>query len=409
MAERIARFRGSQGARVLDSRAAGMSSMKEVAHRKSIWKWLVPVLALLAALAASQQFRHQQFARLFLPTAEAEWIWAPGKQHSHEPISFYAATDFEISFPVIRAELMSLADEESVLFVNGAPVGATRYDDGRPLPVYDVADLLRPGANRIQVELRSTRGVGAFLLNLEVSGEGEFQRIVTDSSWKIYHYPVPGLFAGDNELPKGEEPEVWGAPPAGRWSVPGEVRQASTIGQLRVGDQALQAVRWRSHKRGAKRKWFRLKRPDRFSPGLGSWITFDFGREVTGYLAFRFPSETSAVRNPLGLIFLGDEPPDAENRRPDAYLVGMAGQRVWLDSEPRQFRYVTFVGLVEASGVEAYPVDPVSAAELIDDIGAAQYQAGAFGLRSTRLRTPLENEVWGEFHGLPGSAGSEDP
>jgi hypothetical protein len=384
-----------------------MSSMKETTYRKPFWRWLVPVLALLATLAVSQQFRHQQFARLFLPTGEAEWIWAPGQQHSHQPIAFYAATEFELSFPVVKAELMSLADEESVLFVNGAPVGATRYDDGRPLPAYDVADLLRPGTNRIQVELRSTRGVGAFLLNLEVTGESDLRRIVSDASWNIYRYPVPGLFAFDGELPKGERPEVWGAPPAGRWSVPGEVRQAGTIGQLRVGDQSFPATRWRTYSNDTASDWFRLKRPDRSSPGLGSWITFDFGREVTGYLAFRFPGEAETDRNPLGLIFVGDEPPDAENRRPDAYLVGMVGQRVWLDSEPRQFRYVTFVGLVEASGVEVYPVDSASAAELIDEAGAAQYQVGAFGLRSTRLRTPLENEVWSEFHGFPGTAGGE--
>ncbi|MEJ2086688.1 MAG: hypothetical protein P8Y44_13620 [Acidobacteriota bacterium] len=376
---------------------------------RSVWKWLLPLLIALAALAAADQFGRNRIASLVLPTKEAKWIWAPGQEHAHEPISFYAVTSFELSFPVATAELMSLADEESVVFVNGNPVGATRYDDGRPLPVYDVAELLHTGTNRLQVELRSTRGVGAFLLSLEVSGEGHTKRIVSDSSWTIFYDPIPDLFSDDGDLPPGAAPEVWGPPPAGRWSVPSESRQVRTIEQLRAGDSPLEAVRWRSRDSGSTSDWIRMKRLDRFSPGLGRWVTFDFRHPVTGYLAFRFPPDADQDRVPLGLIFVGDEPQNVRNLRPDSYLVGMSGQRVWLDSEPRRFRFVTFVGLVETSGVEVYEVDPEAVAQLIDGSSESDYQAGAFGLPSARLRTPLENEVWSELHGLPSGAGGEQP
>jgi len=371
------------------------------------WKWLLPLLIVLAALAAADQFGRNRIASFMLPTKEAQWIWAPHQEHAHEPISFYAVTSFELPFPVAAAELMSLADEESVVFVNGHPVGATRYDDGRPLPVYDVADLLHPGTNRLQAELRSTRGVGAFLLSLEVSGDGQSKRIVSDSSWRIYFDPIPDLFSEEGELPPGERAEVWGPPPAGRWSVPSEVRQTRTIDQLRAGEAPLEAMRWRSRDSGSTSDWFRMPRLDRFSPGLGQWVTFDFRHTVTGYLAFRFPPDPDQTRAPLGLIFVGDEPHNVRNLRPDAFLVGMMGQRVWLDSEPRRFRFVTFVGLVETSGVEVYEVDPEAVAEFIDGAPESDYQAGAFGLPSARLRTPLENEVWSELHGLPSGAGGE--
>ena len=376
---------------------------------KSPWKWVLPILLVIVALAVGEQFRHDQLARIFSPTKDAEWIWAKGQEHSHEPISFYAATAFEISFKPAKAELMSLADEESVLFVNGEPVGATRYDDGGPMPVYDVADLVGQGQNRIQVELRSSRGVGAFLLSLEISGQGETIRVVSDASWQIYHDPVSGLFSTDGDLPMGDPPQVWGLPPAGRWSVPGEVRQALTIGQMRAGGRPQPAVRWRGHDKEAPTQWSRLKRLDRLSPALGPWVTFDWGKEVTGYLALRFPPDAPLDKTPLGLIFVGDRPPSAEDERPDAYFVGMAGQRVWLDSQPRRFQFMTFVGLVETSGAEVYTVDPLVSADISDESSESPYQIGAFGLRSTRLRTSLENEVWGEFHGLPGSAGGEQP
>ena len=149
-------------------------------------------------------------------------------------------------------------------------------------------------------------------------------------------------------------------------------------------------------------EWRPLERVRRRSPPLGYWVTFDWGRNVTGYLSFRFPLDES----PLGLVFTGLGPPAPERQRADAFLIPMKGRRAWGDSAPRHFRFVTFVGTGQISGAQVFPTHPrLSETYLAGKVAAK----GVFGLRSSRLRTPLEDKIWSELQSVPGVAGGEEP
>ncbi len=211
------------------------------------------------------------------------------------------------------------------------------------------------------------------------------------------------MFEADSPLAGGEPPRSLGLPPAGRWVVPVRSRPAVAIERLTSGAPPVAPRRYRIG--GAGGGWRPLQRPDRFSPALGSWVTFDWGRELVAYIALRLPPDPAPGSEPVGLIYLGARPPAVKATAPAGYMVAMPGQRVWLNATPRRFRYLTFVGLCELSGAEAYLVDPVAAAGLI---GEPRRPGGAFGLQPANLATPLENEIWGQLHGLAGVARREE-
>jgi hypothetical protein len=144
-----------------------------------------------------------------------------------------------------------------------------------------------------------------------------------------------------------------------------------------------------------------LGKTDRSSPALGHWVTFDFGEAVMAYLALRFPGQVSADSQPMGLLYLGNQPRILNRSQAERHVVLMPGQRVWLDAKPRRFRYATYVGLTPVSGADAYPVDAVRA----DEIWATGHvTTGAFGLPVGQLGPSLEDVVWRELHRLPSVA-----
>ena len=105
------------------------------------------------------------------PTGAAEWIWSPGPRDRSAPTAFFVAADFDLDEVPAAAELSALADEEYVLYLNGRRVGSNSYSPGASFDVYEVASLLRPGANRLAAELRSGRGSGGFLASLRRRGD----------------------------------------------------------------------------------------------------------------------------------------------------------------------------------------------------------------------------------------------
>jgi hypothetical protein len=126
-------------------------------------------------------------------------------------------------------------------------------------------------------------------------------------------------------------------------------------------------------------------------------VTFDWGKEVTGYLGFRFQQGTK----PVGLVFVGDQPPNPEGQRADAYLIALQGRRSWTDTEPRAFRYVTLVGAASVIGAQVFPSDPGASAALIPDRARLR---GVFGIETPPLRPPLENKIWSELESVAGVA-----
>ena len=362
-------------------------------------RWLAGVILVVAVLAAVEWAGRRAITRRLLPTREAQWIWAPGIEGEPIPVRFFVARQFELPFAVSEARLLASGDEEYEVHLNGTWVGSNRFAAGT-VDSYDAASLLRPGTNTLLVELRSTRGVGGLLLSLEIDGtRGEALRIVSDDDWGVVGRGLRGLFAKRPGAVAQEAVEVLAAPPAGRWGLPREAISRPTLDELRVGEQPLAAERILI---GPENEvWGEQGRVKRRSTRFRWWVTFDFGREVTGYLRFRYPA-TAGTR---GLIFVGARPPDARRRSADTFLLSLEGRRSWTDSQPRRFRYATFVGLGSIHDAEVVLTDPQASLPWLAEKATP---VGVFGLDSGSLRTPLEDKIRSKLQRIPGLGDGEE-
>jgi hypothetical protein len=376
-----------------------LSASESQAPGRSPRFWLVVLVLALLGLAGAERFVRWAVTRTSLTTGAAEWIWATVEENQSDPQAFYMVRDFSLDSRVDSARLLCQADEEYVVIVNGIQIGGGRYSDQGLVDAYEVGGYLERGRNRLVFEARSSQGNGGLLVALEIRARGRSTTVVSDNSWRVFRQQDRGLGRPAEELPGGEPPVVWGRPPVGRWPSPSIVRERPTIPDLLRDVEPTRAVRFRED--GGSRVW---KRPDRGAAGdgqLGPWVTFDWGRSVTGYLALEYPIGES----PVGLVYFGDEPPDPSQSRPATVLVGLEGGWLWSDSLPRRFRYVSVLARGSIVGAMVYLTDAAKSAALIPSEPSPR---GVFGLQSENLRTPLENEFRSELHGLSGSADRED-
>jgi hypothetical protein len=358
------------------------------------------LVLLLLALVGAERIVRWAVTRTALPSGEAQWIWAEVDETGVEPHTYYLVRDFHLDFRVKQGRLLCLADEEYVAILNGVQIGGGRFAGQSALDEYAVGRYLNRGRNRLVVEARSSRGSGGLLLSLEAQGRDKVKRVVSDGTWRVLRHQVRGLGRAREELPEGEAVVVWGPPPMGRWPLPTEVRSRPAIPELLLEVEPRKAVRYREG--GGESAWRRLGGDGAREEGLGSWVTFDFGRTMTGYLALEYPIEDSSI----GLIYLGEDEPDPAVSPPDSVMAGLEGGWLWSDALPHRFRFATVLvrdGAV--TGAMVYPTHPKKSADLIPN---QEVSRGVFGLRSEGLRTPLENEFRRELHGLAGPTGGED-
>ncbi len=342
------------------------------------------LLVLAALLPWLEGSLRSAMGRLVLPTDGAAWIWAPGLAGSG-PTAFTVAREFTLDSEPASARLISLADEEYRVLLNGEIVGSNRYAAGAPLDVYEVGPLLRRGRNRLVAELRSTRGIGGFLALLEGRGTaGERIRVATGGDWKVFWRSRRDLFTGEGSLEGGARVAVWGIPPAGRWGAPWRLKQRLLFRELVEGEtaDAPRAVRvWREGRGWVKVRGGRLRRP------LGPRVAFDWGREVTGYVGFRLEEGSPAP----ALVFLGSSHPSGlERGRPAAVLTLQEGGRSWFDVRPQRFRYAVVLGAPGLLGASVRLTDPGKSAPLL---APRSQRRGVFGLAPPRPLAPLEEEI----------------
>ncbi|REJ79855.1 MAG: hypothetical protein DWQ36_22435 [Acidobacteria bacterium] len=221
------------------------------------------------------------------------WLWAQGAEPG-EPIAFALVRDFELpprddgaartgtlATPYQQASLLVAADAEVTVLLNDLWLGGVdraapadldlaALSDPAPLPTahFDVAVALRPGRNRIYLEVSSENGSGAVLAELRlaaaVAGAEEaaapvVERLWSDGAWRVARRTVPGLRAGWLELERAEAvlepPHVWGTIGAGRYRDPRTgvepagvgiaLRQASSrwaLGAIRLDDARADGV-----------------------------------------------------------------------------------------------------------------------------------------------------------------------
>lgn len=382
--------------------------------------WILAIVGLALAAAGLQQAVRRALAVGTLPTGAAEWIWDEGRHRQTGPWAFWAVRDFELPEVPGSVRLLVLADEGYVVHVNGRRVGSNVYRDGASPDRYEVAPWLRPGANRLAVELRSARGAGGLLLAL-VDGAGGEPLLGTDARWTVFHRDHPGILEGWLPVSKGEPAFSWGLPPVGRWGLPSEPtdrasfpRVAGEPWDLRavppervaVGGQVLHVLGSGDPTRAERLPWRPVGPAEASSPsedlGRGPVILFDWGNEVTGYLTL--VHRTGGGRPP-GVLRVGTEPPEADPYRPDATVLTVTDGGVWRDGLPRRFRYALVLGADSVVGARVEPVVP----ELLDRLPASPApERGLFGLPPPRSGTPVEHEVRRKLEGLARGTGRED-
>lgn len=344
-------------------------------------------------------------ARASSPTGEAEWIWQERDHRDVSPAAFLAARDFFLERVPARARLLVAADEEYVLTLNNRPVGRGGSPYRGVPDAYEIAPLLLSGGNRLVVELRNGRGHGGFLLCLEDPATRR-RVVVSDAGWRIFPRWVFGLERGWLPLEDGEAPRVWGIPPLGRWGKLGApVAKALGIGS---GPVAVRPIGEASAPIApiASRTLALAPLPGgKAVPGAA--VLLDWGQEVTGYLALELavPQELA-----IGLLWVGDTPPDPYLARPAGTILMRPGSGLWADAHPRRFRYALVVGLGAPSSALLTPLTGTkgeTAPDLDFSVAKIEAEGGAFGVVPPPSRTPVEDEVWRKLQRLAGVGGGE--
>ena len=330
----------------------------------------------------------------------ARWIWAEGVAAADGPVAFYAVRDFELAAPARSASLSVMADEEYVAYVNRRQIGSNRYTNGGTLDGYEVADELVVGANRLILELRSSRGLGGALAALRIDSEAGAVEIVTDAGWQVLRRHRRRIFDG---RPVGGRPaRVWGSPPIGRWGRVGERVARPVLSDLAPDLFARRPRRFAYWRVG--RGWSGRRYPPGRLHGFGTPVLFDWGKKVTGYLALSYEIEES--RPALAILSVGEKPPDPPFAVPNEFLIGVPGRTLWTAARPRTFRYVLVEGLPEVSGATVVVTKKALGAEL--EVSPDEVEKGVFGRRSPRLRSPVENELRRRLQSLESRSVGED-
>ncbi|MBP1642837.1 MAG: hypothetical protein H6Q03_1506 [Acidobacteria bacterium] len=348
----------------------------------------IGIIALAAAALAIVAERSEWVRALGTGGTARAWIWAPVELRDVRPRAFFAAREFELAAVPQRAILEVLGDEEYVAWANGWRIGSGRYRAGAPLDRYEVARFLRPGANRLVLELRSVTGAGGATLRL-VDGEGRVLA-ATGPRWSVFQQTWRGLVSGET-IPWAPRAAVLGLSPFGRWGSPAPGPLEPVLADTIVQSRPERATRFRLPLESGL--WLRLPRGDSRRPPLGPLVEFDFGAEVTGYLVL-------AVRDPetaIGLVRLGSTPAESSGWVPDDIAVVAPQRGVWQASEPRRFRYVEVAGLDEVRSAAVLRLAPGQPAPPDGPGGGA----GLFGISSPPRRRPVEDAIWRRLRDRP--------
>lgn len=333
------------------------------------------LVGLLAAAGADRLIRPWA-GRTFSPVGAAEWIWSRDDLRAIETRAFYLVRDFELAAPPASARLAVQGDEEYILYLNGVRIGSNTYVDGAPLDVFEVGDFLVPGGNRLVAELRSSRGAGGFLLALQAMPDAR-ALVATDSTWGVVRTSTPGLAAGWDRIETREPVRVWGRTPTGRWGRARLGHERPIAGHSARGVEAHPLARLQA----------RPMRVPLDDPTLPSGSTFDFGREVTGYLRVRHEKAPEEA----ALLYTGTAAaPRVGVQLPVTAVLVPAGSTVWQDSVVRTVRFVRLLGWSTPPSVELMEIPPSEASRL----AGAPVRGGLLGIEVPWRPTPPDHAVW---------------
>ncbi len=168
----------------------------------------------LAATAALILWSARVAERAYLIRHDPDAYWITPQQAPHttarrvdrsDPPAFVFAREFQLAAAPERARIRLRALRDVELRVNGQAVALPGRDPRRwKSPVEaDVAELLQPGSNRIEAEVRNSGGPPLLQLRLE----GVAERVATGWAWSVESrgQPLRAVVADDvRDPPRGE-------------------------------------------------------------------------------------------------------------------------------------------------------------------------------------------------------------
>ncbi|HXO43411.1 MAG TPA: hypothetical protein VN999_18320, partial [Thermoanaerobaculia bacterium] len=269
-------------------------------------------------------------------------------------------------------------------------------------------------------------GGGGFLASLVDEASGR-PLLGTDGGWRTFRRHRLGLVRGwlPVEPPAvatvvsaagpGEAPVTWGRPPVGRWGRVVPPWPRPLFAELTGGRQPVPAASTAPY----------VPPPATGVRGDSTMVLFDWGRQVTGYLALETgfePGMDEDLEQPppdrqrTALLWTGDAPPQPAGTglRPSGAVVIMPSAHQWLDARLRRFRYALVIGLERPLSARVYAVEPREAARSGLEIApetpppASPAGRGVFGLAPPPLRTPVEDEVRRKLERFQGVARRKD-
>lgn len=355
---------------------------------------LILGLALLLALGVYESRLRPAAVAERLPTGEAEWIWASEVDQDDGWVNFFLYRDFDVGESVPdAANLVIQADSGYWVFVNTHAAGSGGFSEGAPLDSYDVAKFLRPGGNRLLVQVRSRRGIGGLLASLDLGEQGA---VVTDGAWQMCRRYEAAL-RGHGFVPEDrEEVKSWGRPPVGDWHVSSEVDRLPLLAAQLLPVQSAKVTRVRS----LGRDWERRFPPIRDRESLGRWVIFDLGREVQGYINIAFADTTGS----RGLVYTGfDRPTGPDSGDPQTYFSNPPGRGSWTDLQPRRFRFVSVLAVSDIAGLRVFETEP----KWVEARVGATRSRRAFDFVPPTSAVSIEDEFWRELKRVTGLTGRE--
>jgi len=321
----------------VDSSSAIDPRLPSIADRILIRRLIIIAAAIFVIVFAVSRLELLYYHKFFDNTGTAQWIWQQSRLAQGDPAAFFATHDFDLPPNRSFTRIKMLGDPEYTLYFNGVAVGGRHVgDDNEALDTYDVTALARDKKNRMVVALRSANGVGGLIASIDLTDTfGNFA--VTGKDWHIVRRWSDDLLLRDPSPDQISRPQLLGQPPARRWNylVQRDTKPFAPAQQTIAPRQSFD---------------FETALPEIAVIG-GTAVTvsrkthataYDFG-QVSGRARFTIHDVANAARS-VTVRFANDRSELFSIEGNLDQFVFAAGERVILDEETRNFRYVTVYG-----------------------------------------------------------------
>jgi hypothetical protein len=305
--------------------------------KATIRRLLIIAAAIFVVVAAVSRLELLYSHKFFDNTGTAQWIWQQNRLADGNPAAFFATHDFDLPPNRSFTRIKMLGDPEYTLYFNGVAVGGRHVgDDNEALDTYDVSALARDKNNRMVVAVRSANGVGGLIAAIDLTQEfGNF--VVTGNDWHIVRRWRDDLLVRDPAASEITRPQLLGRPPARRWNYLVQ-RDAKPFAPVKGMIAARESFD------------FETALPEIAVIG-GTAVTvsrkthataYDFG-PISGRARFTIRNVGNGARN-VTVRFSNERSELFTVEGAVEEFVFAAGERIILDEETRNFRYVTVYG-----------------------------------------------------------------